>query len=194
MQGQLQQAQALASRTRALEDALRLQQTVPAPTLSARVIAGAPSPGSFTITIDRGSDDGVQSEMAVIAAGGVVGRVINRVQPHAAQVQLLIDRSAAAGVYFEGNGAGGIVLGGRTEPPLQVEYVSDAADVTVGDRVRTSGQDGVYPRGFLVGTVDRAARHGGKWTIAVRPAVDFSHIDIVLVVLVKPAHFGTGRS
>ena len=78
LEGQLQQAQAQATRTQALERALQLRQSVPAPTLVARVIAGAPSPGSFTITIDAGAADGVQAEMAVIEKNGVVGRVINR--------------------------------------------------------------------------------------------------------------------
>ena len=192
LEGQLQQAQAQATRTRALEGALQLRQTVPAPTLAARVIAGAPSPGSFTITIDTGADDGVQAEMAVIAKGGVVGRVIGRPQPHAAQVQLLIDRTAAAGIFFERTGVGGIVQGGRSDPPLRVEYVPSAADIKVGDRVLTSGQDSMYPRGFLVGTVARADRHTGPWTVAVTPAVDFSHIDIVLVVLAKTARPGGG--
>ncbi len=190
LEGQLQQARALASRAQALEGALQLRETVPAPTLAARVIAGAPSPGSFTVTIDRGADDGVQAEMAVIGKGGVVGRVINRPQPHAAQVQLLVDRTAAAAVFFERIGAGGIVQGGRSDPPLRVDYVPTAADVKVGDRVLTSGQDGMYPRGFLVGTVAYADRHAGPWTITLAPAVDFSNIDIVLVVLVRPARVG----
>ena len=187
LQGQLQQAQAQARQTAALEQALALGQSLAAPTLSARVIAGAPSPGSFTVTIDRGSDDGVQPEMAVIGRVGVVGRVINRPQPHAAQVQLLIDRTAAAGVYFEQTGTGGVAQGGRTDPPIHVVLVPNAADVRVGDRVMTSGQDGMYPRGFLVGSVVRAERRGGEWTVGVRPAEDFSHIAIVLVVLAKPA-------
>jgi rod shape-determining protein MreC len=190
LEGQLQEARAQASRTRALEDALRLRESVPARTLAARVIAGAPTPGSFTITIDVGADDGVQPEMAVIDRGGVVGRVINRPQPHAAQVQLLIDRTAAAAVFFERTGAGGIAQGGRSDPPLRVEYVPSAADVKVGDRVLTSGQDGMYPHGFFVGAVAHAERRAGAWLVAVQPAVDFSHLDIVLVVLARAARPG----
>jgi rod shape-determining protein MreC len=194
LEGQLQQARAQAATSQALEAALELRQTVAAPTLAARVIAGAPSPGSLTITIDAGADDGVQAEMAVIGKGGVVGRVINRPQPHAAQVQLLVDRTAAAAVFFERTGAGGMVQGGRTDLTLHVELVPNAADIKVGDRVLTSGQDSMYPRGFLVGVVERAERSAaGVWTVSVRPAVDFSHLDIVLVVLAKAARPG-GRS
>jgi rod shape-determining protein MreC len=106
-------------------------------------------------------------------------------------MQLLVDRTAAAGVFFERTGAGGIVHGG-SDPLLRVEYVPNAADVKVGDRVLTSGQDGMYPRGFLVGTVVRADRHGGAWTVALGPAVDFSHLEMVLVVLARSARPGGG--
>jgi rod shape-determining protein MreC len=183
LQGQLQQAQAATSATEALEAALGLSQSLPVPTVAARVMAGAPSAGSFTITIDRGSEDGVQTDMPVIAPAGVVGRVINRPLPHAAQVQLLVDRNAHAAVYFERTGAGGIVGGGSGDPPLRVDFVPGGAKVEPGDLVLTSGQDGIYPRGFRVGTVARAERLGGNWAVAVEPAVDFSHIDVVLVML-----------
>lgn len=182
LEGQLQQAQAKAAQAQTLERALQLRESVPLQTLSARVIAGAPAPGSLTVTIDRGASDGVEPDLAVIAQGGVVGRVINQPLPHAAQVQLLTGRNAAAAAYFERTGAGGIAIGGGTNPPLRVDYVSNASDVRTGDRVLTSGQDGIYPRGFLIGTVTAAQRHGGSWTIGVQPSVDFSHVDVVLVV------------
>jgi len=86
LEGQLQQAQALAGQTRSLEETLALSQSLSKPTLAARVIAGDPTPGSVsTITIDRGSEDGVVPDLAVIGRNGVVGRLINRPLPHAAQ-------------------------------------------------------------------------------------------------------------
>lgn len=186
LQGQLRQAEAQATQLRSLEHALGLRQSLAAKTLAARVIAGAPSPGSLTVTIDLGTDDGVQPDMAAVGMHGIVGRVINKPLPRASQVQLLVDRTAHAAVYFERTGAGGLIGGGAGDPPLHVEYVPAAADVNVGDRVLTSGQDGIYPRGFPVGIVERAERRAGGWNISVRPAVDFSHIDIVLIVLDKP--------
>jgi rod shape-determining protein MreC len=197
LEGQIQQAQALAIRTKALEEALAMQATMPSPVAAARVIAGDPAPGSLTITIDRGSSDGIETDMAVIATRGLVGRVINRPLPHAAQVQLLTGRNAAAAVMFERTGAGGIAAGGSGDPPLRVELVPNASEIKVGDRVLTSGQDGLFPRGFVVGTVERAESRAGQWTVAVRPAVDFSQIDVVLVVLEKPdkpAKPGAGSS
>jgi rod shape-determining protein MreC len=155
--------------------------------LAARVIAGNPTPGSLTVTIDRGSDDGVDVDMAVISAQGVVGRVIAPLAPRAALVQLLIGRNAAAGVIFEKSQTGGLVTGGAVDPPLRAEYVPASATIPVGEKVFTSGQDGIYPIGYRVGTVERVrGEDGPDREIAVRPAVDFSHIDIVLVVLSRP--------
>jgi len=186
LEAQLQKAQAQASQAQTLEQALGLRQSVDVPTLAARVIAGDPSPGSLTMTVDRGAADGVQPDMAVIGPAGVVGRVINQPLPHVAQVQLLIGRNAAAAVYFERTGGGGIAGGGNVNPPLHIDYVTNAADIKLGDRVLTSGQDGIYPRGFLVGVVASAQRHSGVWSIGVQPATDFSHLDVVLIILTKP--------
>jgi rod shape-determining protein MreC len=191
LETQLQQQQALSARSRALEDALGLRQTLVASTLAARVIAGNPSPGALTVTIDRGTDDGVQPDLAVVAARGVVGRVIQPVAAHAATVQLLIDRHAAAAVTFERTRAGAMVVGGDGDPPLRAEYLSSLDEVQVGERVTTSGQDGIYPPGFLVGVVASVTRSNSRRLVSVRPAVDFSYIDIVLVVLDRPARAGS---
>jgi len=195
LETQLQQVQAIAARTHALEELLGMSQSMPQPTLAARVIAGDPSPGSLTITIDRGADDGVRADMAVIGPRGVVGRVINRPLPHAAQVQLLTGRNAGAAIVFKNAQAGGFARGGAGDPPLLVDWVPNAADVKVGDVALTSGQDNLFPRGLVVGTVASAERHAGVWTVRLQPAVDFSHIDIVLVVLArepKEAAHGSG--
>ena len=184
LEADLQEQQAIAGRARALEELLALKQTVVAPTLAARVIAGNPSPGSYTVTIDCGAEDGVAEDMAVIASRGVVGRVIAPIGAHAARVQLLIDRLAAVAVTFERSNAGGVVVGGSANPPFRAEYVPVVADIQAGERVLTSGQDGIYPQGFLVGTVEKVTRSGGaERQILIQPAMDFSHIDVVLVVL-----------
>src|SRR6476659_2963224 len=65
LESQLQQSQAQAAQTRTLEQTLKLQESASVSTLAARVMAGDPSPGSLTVTIDRGSADGVRPDMAV---------------------------------------------------------------------------------------------------------------------------------
>ena len=98
LEGRLQTEEARASRTRQLEEALGLQREIEASTLATRVIAGSPSPGDRWITIDRGSTDGVATDMAVMAGRGVVGRVIGTPIAGAAKVQLLIARNAVGAV------------------------------------------------------------------------------------------------
>jgi rod shape-determining protein MreC len=75
-------------------------------------------------------------------------------------------------------------VGGDREQPLRMDYVSNLADVKVGDRVVTSGIDGIFPRGFVIGSVERVERGSGLYKqIWLRPAVDFTSIGAVLVVL-----------
>jgi rod shape-determining protein MreC len=183
LEGQLQAEQAKASRTGALEEALALQKSLTARTLAARVIAGNPSPGLLTITIDRGSDDGVEPNMAVIAGRGVVGRVIGRPSAGASLVQLLIDRAASAAALLEKSGAAGSTAGGETDGRLRLELVSPLVKIELGERVLTTGQDGIFPQGFVIGSVDGVAGAGKDREISIRPSVDFSHIEVVLVVL-----------
>jgi len=185
---QLQEQQARGSRAQTLENALGLKESLVARTLVANVIAGNPQPGSLTVMIDRGTDNGVELGMAVIGERGVVGRIIAPLARDAANVQLIVGRSAAAAVTFERSNTGGMVMGGYGDPPLRAAYVSSLATVQPGERVLTSGQDGIYPRGFPIGVVESAERNSsGAREITVRPAVDFSHIDVVLVVLDRPA-------
>ena len=185
LEADLQRQRALAARTHSLEAMLALKQSQPAPMLAARVVSGNPSPGVLTVMIDRGTDDGLRANMAVVAARGIVGRVIQPISRSAATVQLLIGRNAAAAVVFERSKAGGMVLGGLNQALLRTEYVPVLADVQKGEQVTTSGQDGIYPAGFPVGTVEEVSHPGNAIDreITVRPAVDFSHIDMVLVVL-----------
>ncbi len=185
----LQEQRGLAQRSGQLQALLDLRPFVSAPTLAAEVISGYVNPSSLTVTIDKGSSDGVMPNMAVISAGGVVGRVIGPLAAHAARVQLLIDHygPAAAGAVTERTRAGGLVVGKEGEPPLRMDFVSNLADVKTGDVVVTSGADGIYPRGFRIGWVERSERGDGlSLAITVRPSVDFRGLDEVLVVL-RPA-------
>jgi rod shape-determining protein MreC len=185
---QLQQEHALAARSGELQQLLDLRTQAVFPTLAAEVIGGNPDTTMRTVTIDKGSADGVVADMAVVAPAGIVGRVIAPVGRRAARVQLLIDRNAAAGALTERAHAGGLVVGAEAaNPPLRLDMVSNLNDVKVGDTVVASGIDGIYPKGYLIGRVESATRTGGLYqTIQVRPAVDFSGLEAVLVVLVPP--------
>lgn len=178
----LQQERALAQQSRTLQSLLDLKTAVQLKTTSASVIAGGASPEFRTMTIDKGTGDGLASDMAVLAPAGVVGRIIMPAR-RAAKVQLLIDRDAAAGAIVERSRAQGVVVGTGTDR-FRLDHVPGAADIQVGDRVVTSGIEGIYPKGFLIGQIQSIDRQSGEFTnVVVDPAVQFSELETVLVVV-----------
>jgi rod shape-determining protein MreC len=83
-----------------------------------------------------------------------------------------------------------MVAGAEEDPPLRMEFVSNLSDVKAGDVIITSGVDGIYPKGLPLGRVEAVERGSGLYlTIRLRPVVDFSSLEEVLVVLVpaRPA-------
>jgi rod shape-determining protein MreC len=182
---QIQEQRALADRSRSLEAILELRNSVDLQTAAAQIIGSAASPDFRTVTIDKGTSEGVHGDMAVIAPGGVVGRVVIA-GPRASRVQLLVDRNAAAGALIERSRAQGVAVG-APDDRLRLEYVSETSDVAAGDVVVTSGIDGLYPKGFVIGTVDAVEKNGPAYrSISIRPAVDFSSLEDVLVVTSLP--------
>lgn len=180
----LQEQRALAQQARGLQQLLGLRQAVDLRTVGARVIATAATPYVRTLTVDRGAEDGVRADAAVIAPEGIVGRIVGVPSPRAARVQLLIDRLAAAGARVERTRVAGIVTGGDEGTDLRMDYVANHEDVDVGDHVVTSGTDGIYPAGFLIGSV-AAVAPGPELDLAIRivPAVTFSRLEDVLVIV-----------
>ena len=184
----LQRERALARQSRALRELLDLQAATEPATTAAEVIAGAASPEFRTVTINKGTGDGLASDMAVLVPAGVVGRLITPTGG-ASLVQLLIDRDAAAGALVERSRAQGIVVG--TGTGFRLDLVPGTADIQIGDRVVTSGIEGIYPKGFLIGQIESFGRLGGEFVdVRVRPAVDFTAIETVLVVLDEPPDEG----
>lgn len=193
LQIKLQQERAVAEQSRTLQELLGLRSRTALSTMAAAVIAGGADPVFRTVTIDKGTRDGLRPDMAVIAPAGVVGRIIMP-SARASKVQLLIDRNAAAGAMDERSRAQGVVVGtGGSE--LLMDYVPGTADVRVGDQVVTSGIDGIYPKGFVIGQIESVERGVGEFSaIVIRPAVDFTSIEAVLVVLAPPAAVADGEA
>jgi rod shape-determining protein MreC len=178
----VQQQRALADRARGLEQLLALRDRSNLQTTAAAIIGDAPTPDFRTVTIDKGSTHGLKTDMAVLAPAGIVGRVV-KPSARSAIVQLLIDRNAAAGVIIERSRAQGVAMGAG-DGRLRLEYMSEAFDVAVGDEVVTSGIDNIYPKGFAIGKVDTVEKSGAAYKrITIKPAVDFSALEDVLVVL-----------
>ena len=188
----LEQERSVAQQTRTLQQLLDLRSATGFTTAAAMVIGSGADPEFRTITIDKGTQGGLRADMAVMAPAGIVGRIL-MTTARAAKVQLIIDRDAAAGVMIERSRVSGVVTGvgsaeelGFRAGLIDLKYVPGSADVKKGDRVVTSGIDGIYPKGLPVGEIQSAERVGGEWRIRVKPAVDFAALEAVLVVLKVP--------
>lgn len=182
----LQQERAAGERADAYRRLLEFRARSPLTTTGADVIGAGASPEFRTITIDKGERDGLSPNLAVIAAAGIVGR-ITVPSARASMVQLLIDRNAAAGGLVSRTRVQGIVVGAGDDR-LEMTFVPATGDVVAGDQVVTSGIDGLYPKGLAIGVVEKVERGDGLYHhITIRPAVDFSKLEDVLVVLAAPA-------
>lgn len=170
-----------------LRELLALRRALPLETIAAQVVGREGVPWFRTLTLDRGERDAVTLDSPVLSATGVVGRVF-QLGPHAARVQVLLDRDAAAGVLIDRSRVPGVVSGQISGPAgggedLVLKYVPLRADVKVGDLVVTSGLDRIYPKGLVVGRVRVVAPDSGLFQdIRVEPSARFERLEEVLVV------------
>jgi rod shape-determining protein MreC len=189
----LQLNQELSQQIATLEGLLDLRGQLQRPIL-ARVIGSGVSNFEWTITIDRGSDDGVEVDMPVVtgdaAAARLVGRVV-QVTPVSSMVQLLIDRDFAVAGKLATSQEAGLVMGrgeedlrmGHLRPGIEVSETEPESVFTVGYEV--NGQPGLYPAGILIGTVSRAFSEpdAAESFVTIRPAVDFATLQHVFVIV-----------
>ncbi len=164
-----------------LRGLLDFKKLHPPASVTAQVIAKESSPSSRTVTINRGSDDGIQKDMAVISPAGVVGRV-QAVLPGTSKVILLTDPGSTLAVRVQRNREEGLLEGKISTCALK--YVSYYADIQEGDLLVTSGLDGIFPKGLAVATVAKVTRREASafQTVEAEPAVGFSRLEEVLVL------------
>lgn len=150
--------------------------------VASQVIGRNPSNWYQTITIDKGSDDGIAAGMPVVDGYAVVGQT-TAVSASSAVVLLLTDNTSAIDALVQTTRAVGIAEG-TLSAELKLSYVVKDPPVQIGDRVLASGLDGVYPKGVLVGLVTEvdASDKGMFQHITVRPSVDTNRLETVLVL------------
>jgi rod shape-determining protein MreC len=152
--------------------------------LPAQVIGTSGSDLSQCIYIDKGSDDGVKADMAVITADGIVGKVLHA-YPTTSQVLMINDQTSGVGAMLEKSRLQG-VLKGTPEGSIVLERVMSDEKVSPGDTLISSGGDQIFPKGLPVGTVTRVSPgHENFLNIQVKPAADLSRLEEVLVVTEK---------
>jgi rod shape-determining protein MreC len=179
------------NRLRQLEALLGLQESIgpKVQTTAAQVISSGVSNFEWTISIDKGTTQGIAVDMPVVAPAGLVGHVV-KVSANASVVQLIIDPDSAVAGRLDVSGKTGL-LTGAGEQDMRMGLVDTTTDVGPDERVVTAGYripgvaTSLYPPNVLIGTVSRVVPDSAALEkfITVRPAVDFSTLDLVLVVL-----------
>jgi rod shape-determining protein MreC len=154
--------------------------------LTAQVIGRDPSNWYSTIILNKGTNDGVQKDMAVVTHQGLVGRIIN-VSPQASEVLLIIDQEGAVGTrVWETRETLGVVEGnGQEKNLLTMIHMAHDAEIEVGQTIVTSGLAGLFPPGIKIGEVvavkDEAS--GLMKQAEIQPFVNFNRLEEVLIIL-----------
>lgn len=188
LQGQLVDKDELSQENERLKALLDFKEENPDLTVYGARVTGK-SPGNWfnTLTIDRGSEDGVAVDMAVVTDKGLVGRVIE-VGGRWAKVLSIIDSQSAVSAIVQRSRDNGTLQGDTTlydgEGLCRMVYLPQDATVREGDIVITSGLGDIFPKGLPIGTVVSVENEpfAVYKTALIQPGVDFEHLEEVLVI------------
>jgi rod shape-determining protein MreC len=170
-----------ADQARRLQALLGFKEQFISQTMAAQVIGSSGSELSRSVYIDKGYNDGIKRDMAVITADGIVGKVLN-VYRSTSLVLLINDQTSGVGALLDKTRLQGI-LRGTPSGEVVIEKVMSDETVPAGEMVLTSGGDGIFPKGLLVGRVTKVSLGSELFlNIRVRPAADLSKLEEVLVV------------
>jgi rod shape-determining protein MreC len=173
-----------AEQGRRLQSLLGFKEQYISRTIAAQVIGSSGSEQLRSVYIDKGSHDGIDKDMAVITADGVVGKVL-RVFNSTSQVLLINDQSSGVGAIVEKSRLQG-VLRGTPVGEVVLEKVMADEQVESGDRVLTSGGDQIFPKGLPVGVVTKVTKGNELFlNIRIRPFINLSRLEEVLVITQK---------
>jgi rod shape-determining protein MreC len=191
MQNELRETRQKAAETERLEKLLKLSQQSPYNSVTAQVIARDPSIWFDSVTINKGRSEGIEINMPVVTSDGIVGRVVST-GPLSAQVMLITDEQSGAGAVVGQLGqsnAMGSIRGMGANGLLDMRYVSGLEKVEMGDTVFTTGYDGIYPPGYIVGQVVelRAGSATQAQVIHIRPSAGLDRLKEVTVLQYRPA-------
>jgi rod shape-determining protein MreC len=172
-----------AAQGRRLQKLLGFKETYLTSTVAAQVIGTSGTERSHVLYLDKGSEDGLKPEQAVITPDGVVGK-IRDVFPHTAQLLLINDPTSGAGVILATTRIRGIVRG-TAEGRVEINNLTADSRIKVGEPVVTSGGDLVFPRGLPVGVIASIAPdplHQPFTAIVIKTAANLNRLEEVLVI------------
>jgi rod shape-determining protein MreC len=173
-----------ARQARRLQALLGFKEQYIAKTVAAQVIGTSGSEQSRSIYIDKGTDSGVQKDMAVITADGVVGKVL-RAFGSTSQVLLVSDYSSGVGAIVDKSRSQGVVRGTPAGEVILANVMTGEL-VEPGELVVTSGGDQIFPKGLPVGTVMKVSPGADLFlNIRIKPTVNLNQLEEVLVITKK---------
>lgn len=187
LRARLQVLEGLKEENDSLRDALEFVRRTEFRLLAARVVSRDASTWWNNIRIDRGFEDGIEADMAVITDEGVVGKVV-AVSRNLATVMLISDENCRIGARIEGTRERGIAQGRRitseTKGEIELNFLNKQAAVEPGALVYTAGvEGGVFPPDLLIGSVTSFRARDLDGQALVQPAVDLSSIKDVFIIL-----------
>lgn len=168
---------------KACQQASAADPTAPPTGICASVIASEVSPYARYLVINAGRAQGLREGMAVVGGSfGLIGRV-GQVNERTAQVQLIVDTGSSINVVLVGTRATG-TISGQADGSLKLANVLQSDEIVADDIVVTSGLGGLLPRLLPIGRVERVTSTDAQLfkEAIIRPAVDFNHIESVLVI------------
>jgi rod shape-determining protein MreC len=165
-----------------LRKILKLMSEKPSYVTAARVFARDPTNWFKILWINKGADDGVAKDMVAVSPAGPVGK-IHRVLDNGANIILITDVNSSVAVRMQTSRIEGILVG-RGGDSCYLKYVSKEADVNVGDRIITSGLDGIYPKGLLIAYVSKVIKEGEDLfqLIEAVPIQDLNAVEEVAIL------------
>jgi rod shape-determining protein MreC len=173
-----------AAQAHRLQTLLAFKEQFVLKTVAAQVIGASGSDSSRILYIDKGENEGLARDMAVVTADGIVGKVL-QVFPSVSQVLLINDQSSGVGALLEKSRLQG-VLKGTANGEIMLERLTSDEQIQTGEKVLTSGGDQIFPKGLPVGTVANVGAGRDLFlNIKVRPAANLSKLEEVLVVTEK---------
>jgi rod shape-determining protein MreC len=182
LQNENHQMQEMALANERMRHQLQFRERMATPMIAAEIIGQDPSSWFKSVTIDRGESHGVQKGMAVISPDGVIGQIL-KTGPHYSTVLLITDYSSAIDAIVQRTRARAIVEG-KGENRCQLKYLLRSEDVSPGDVVVTAGSGGNFPKGLLIGEIQKVEKKGlGVFQHAeLIPSVDLTKLEEVFII------------
>ena len=172
----------LSSENSRLRSLLNYRDELKSEGILARVVSRDPSNWAQSVTVDRGTNDGVQEGQAVVDGNALVGQIIS-VSSKSAKVLLITDNISSVDVIVQSSRAQGIVEGNLSEA-LSLKYLLREQSVKIGDRIIASGLDEIFPKGALIGIVSKVKDdpNGMFQNVEVEPSADMSRLENILIL------------